>query len=71
MVPAPTGPRPLLTAPQVAEILGLSLRQVRRLTPSLGGFQVAERRAMRFDPERVEAWIEKRKAEADARRVQA
>jgi len=57
-------PRRLLTAAEVAELLGLSVRQVRRLTPELGGFNLG-RRAVRFDPDRVQRWIDERKAEAE------
>jgi predicted DNA-binding transcriptional regulator AlpA len=52
-----------MTASEVADLLGLSVRHVRRLRAELGGFHLG-RRVLRFDPHHVEAWIAERKAEA-------
>lgn len=56
-------PRRLLTAAEVADLLGLSVRHTRRLTAELGGFRVADR-SVRFERTTIEAWLERRKAEA-------
>ncbi|MGH2964232.1 MAG: helix-turn-helix domain-containing protein [Solirubrobacterales bacterium] len=55
-----------MTAAEVAERLGISLRTVRRLQGELGGVHIG--RSVRFDPERVNAWLAERMAEGDAER---
>jgi len=57
-----SAPSHLLTVAEVAELLSLSERHVRRLAPELGGFNLGRR--VRFRRERVEAWIAEREAEA-------
>jgi excisionase family DNA binding protein len=59
--------RSLLTTRQVADRLGLSMPQVRRLYGDLGAFHIG--RLVRFDPERVDAYLAARMAEADERRA--
>ena len=54
-------PRSLLTPRQVAARLGLSVVQIRRMYAELGAFRVGDR-AIRFDGDRIEAWIEERKS---------
>jgi excisionase family DNA binding protein len=60
----------LLTPAEVATRLNLSVVQVRRMYDELGAFRLGGR-LVRFDPERVERWIEERKAEAANKEVTA
>lgn len=61
--------RRLLNTAEVAELLGLSMVQTRRLYEPLGAFHIG--RVVRFDPERVESFIDQRKAEAEAKQTGA
>ena len=56
----------LLSASEVADFLGISVVQVRRLYGPLGAFKVG--RLVRFDPECLDRWLAERIAEAEAAR---
>jgi excisionase family DNA binding protein len=58
--------RALLTVDDVAALLAVSRKSVYRYADELGGFRV--RGFLRFDRERVDAWLAEQRAAAAAKR---
>ena len=55
--PPRTGRRPLLSIAEVADLLGVNVRHVRRLVQEKRIPYVKWGHLIRFDPDEVEAWI--------------
>ncbi|MDP9403504.1 MAG: helix-turn-helix domain-containing protein [Actinomycetota bacterium] len=55
----PTGERPLLDLPTVAERLGVNQRHVRRLVAERRIPHVKWGRLLRFDPDELDAWLDR------------
>jgi excisionase family DNA binding protein len=55
--PIRTGRRPLLTIAEVAELLGVSVRHIRRLVQERRVPYIKWGHLLRFDLDEIEAWI--------------